>query len=122
MFEPGDNDIRGNFLIQWATQTLLIKPLNLQYMNCYHNSTECESSVLSAIFRHKQPQNVDRKQLALLKWIYYGNLEKTSIVWQRNACKSITDDRGRAGTRKNDLCQKKTLCGARPARHTLARR
>ncbi|MCV6637049.1 hypothetical protein, partial [Candidatus Albibeggiatoa sp. nov. NOAA] len=30
--------------------------------------------------------------------IYYGNLEKTFAVYQRNACKSITDERGRAGS------------------------
>ena len=27
--------------------------------------------------------------------------------FQRNACKSITDERGRAGSGENDLCQKK---------------
>ena len=59
------------------------------------------------IFRHKQPQNVDLKQLALLKLRYYVNLEKTFTVYQRNACKSIIDDRGRAGFGENDLCQKK---------------
>ena len=75
-------------------------------MKCYHNS-KYEPSVFSAIFRHKQPQNVDLKQLVLLKCIYYGNLEKTFAVYQRNACKSITDERGRAGSGENDLCQKK---------------
>ena len=38
----------------------------LQYLQCYRNS-KYEPSVFSAIFRHKQPQNVDLKQLALLK-------------------------------------------------------
>ena len=72
--------------------------------------------MFSAIFRHKQPQNVDLKQLALLKWIYYGNLEKTFAVYQRNACKSITDERGRAGSGENDLCQNKKLIELKPAR------
>ena len=69
-----------------------------------HNS---KPNVFSAIFRHKQPQNVDLEQLVLLKWIYYGNLEKTFAVYQGNACKSITDERGWAGSGENDLCQKK---------------
>ena len=104
-FEPGENGIVGSRLIQWATQTSLIRWSNLQYLRCYHNSKH-EPSVFSAIFRHKQPQNVNLKQLALLKWIYYGTLEKTFAVYQRNACKSITDERGRGGSRENDLCQK----------------
>ena len=51
-------------------------------------------------------------------------MEKTYTVYQRNACKSITDERDRAGSGENDLCQKKnkTLCRARPARHASARR
>ena len=32
---------------------------------------------------------------------------KRFLVYQRNACKSIIDDRGRAGFGENDLCQKK---------------
>ena len=56
---------------------------------------------------HKQPQNVDLKQMALLKCIYYDNLEKTFTVYQCNACKSIIDDRGRAGFGEKELCQKK---------------
>ena len=36
---------------------------NLQYIKCYHNS-KYEPSVFSAIFRHKQPENVNLKQLA----------------------------------------------------------
>ena len=105
-FEPGANGIGGSRLIQWATQTSLIRWSNLQYIKCYHNS-KYEPSVFSAIFRHKQPQNVNLKQSALLKWIYYGTLEKTFTVYQRNACKSITDERGRARSGENDLCQKK---------------
>ena len=118
-FEPGASGIGSDRLTQWATQTSLANPSNLQYIQCYRNS-KYELSVFSAIFRHKQPQNVDLKQLALLKWIYYDNLEKTFTVYQRNACKSIIDDRGRAGLGENDLCQKKTLCSARPARHASA--
>ena len=44
---------------------------------------------------------------------------KTFAVYQRNACKSITDERGRAGSGENDLCQKKknplqnTTCASR---------
>ena len=55
-------------LYNWlgATQTSLANRLNLQYIKCYHNS-KYEPSVFSAIFRHKQPQNVNLKQLALLK-------------------------------------------------------
>ena len=34
-------------------------------------------------------------------------MEKTFTVYQRNACKSIIDDRGRAGFGENDLCKKK---------------
>ena len=34
-------------------------------------------------------------------------MKKTFAVYQRNACKSITDERGRAGSGENDLCQKK---------------
>ena len=66
---------------------------------------------MELLVRHKQPQKVDLKQLALLKRIYYGNLEKTFTVYQRNACKSITYhmDCGRAGSGENDLCQKKNL-------------
>ena len=79
---------------------------HLQDIKCYYNS-KYEPSVFSAIFRHKQPQNVRLKQLVLLKWICYGNLEKTLAVYQRNACKSITNERGRAGSGENDLCQKK---------------
>ena len=78
-------------------------------MKCYHNS-KYEPRVFSAIFRHKQPHNVTLKQLALLKWIYYGTLEKTFAVYQRNACKSIPDDSGRAGSGENDLCQNKSPC------------
>ena len=63
--------------------------------------------MFSEIFCHKQPQNVDLKQLALLKLRYYDNLEETFTVYQRNACKTIIDDRGRAGLGENDLCQKK---------------
>ena len=62
--------------------------------------------MFSVIFRHKQPQNVNLKQLALLKWIYYGNLDKTFAVYQPNACKSITDECGQVGSGENDLCQK----------------
>ena len=51
---------------QWTTQTSLTKRANLEYIKCYHNSIY-EPSVFSAIFRHKQPQNVDLKRLALLK-------------------------------------------------------
>ena len=122
-FEPGENGIGGNRLKQWATQTPLIRCSNLQYIKCYHNS-KYQPSVFSAIFRHKQPHNVTLKQLALLKWIYYGTLEKTFAVYQRNACKSITDESGRAGSGENDLCQKKnkTLCRTRPARHASLRR
>ena len=32
---------------------------------------------------------------------------KRFLVYQRTACKSIIDDRGRAGFGENDLCQKK---------------
>ena len=74
--------------------------------------------MFSAIFRHRQPQNVDLKQLALLKLIYDGTLEKTFAVYQRNACKSITDERGRAGFGENDLCQKKPFA-AQDLRVTL---
>ena len=38
----------------------------IQYIKCYRNS-KYEPSVFSAIFHHKQSQNVDLKQLALLK-------------------------------------------------------
>ena len=44
---------------------------------------------------------------------------KRFLVYQRNACKSIIDDRGRAGLGENDLCQKKknplqnTTCASR---------
>ena len=120
-FEPGENGIGGCRLIQWAGQKSLNRRSNLQYIKCYHNS-KYEPSVFSAIFRHKQPQNVDLKQLSLLKWIYYGTLEKTFAVYQRHACKSITDERGRAGSAGNDLCPKKTLCRTRHARHASARR
>ena len=75
--------------------------------------------MFSGIFRHKQSQNIDLKQLALLKLRYYNNLEKTFTVYQRNACKSIIDDRGRAGFRENDLCQKKTLFAAQDLRVTV---
>ena len=54
-------------------------------------------SAFSAIFRCKKPQNVDLKQLPLLKRRYYDNLEKAFTVYKRNACKSIIDDRGRSG-------------------------
>ena len=36
-------------------------------------------------------------------------MEKTFAVYQRNACKSITDERDRAGSGENDLCQKKII-------------
>ena len=121
-FERGDNGTEDNRLVQWTTQTSLTTGSNLQYLKCYHNR-KYEPSVFSAIFRHKQSQNVDLKQLALLKWIYYENLEKTFAVYQRNACKSIIDDRGREGFGENDLCQKnKTLCRTRPARQASVRR
>ena len=32
---------------------------------------------------------------------------KRFFVYQRNACKSVIDDRGRAGLGENDLCQKR---------------
>ena len=57
-FKPGENGIGGSRLIQWATQTSLIRWPNLQYIKCYHNS-KYEPSVFLAIFRHKQPQNVN---------------------------------------------------------------
>ena len=107
-FEPGKDGTGGSHLIQWATQASLNWRLNLQYIKCSHNS-KYKPSVFSVIFRHKQPQNVVLEQLVLLKWIYYGNLEKTFAVYQRNACKSITDDRDRAGSGENDLCQKKII-------------
>ena len=43
-------------------------------------------------------------------------LKKTFAVYQRNACKSITDERGRAGSGENDLCQNKKLTELKPAR------
>ena len=61
--------------------------------------------------------------MALLKCIYYDNLEKTFTVYQCNACKSIIDDRGRAGFGENELCQKKkkTPFAAQDLRVTLQR-
>ena len=53
-----DFGIGGIRFIQWATQTSLANRLNLQYIECYHNSK---------YEPNKQPQNVDLKQLALLK-------------------------------------------------------
>ena len=63
--------------------------------------------MFSAIFRHKQPQNVDLKQLALLKLIYYDNLEKTFTVYQRDACKSIIDDVAERGSGRMTCAKKK---------------
>ena len=44
---------------------------------------------------------------------------KTFTTYQRNACKSMIDDLGRAQYGERDSCQKKknTLCSTRPARH-----
>ena len=44
---------------------------------------------------------------------------KTFAVYQRNACKSITDERGRAGSGENDLCQKKKPFAEHDLRVTL---
>ena len=41
---------------------------------------------------------------------------KRFLVYQRNACKSIIDDRGRAGLGENDSCQNKKLIELKPAR------
>ena len=43
------------------------------------------------------------------------------LVYQRNACKSITDDRGRAGSGENDLCQKIKPFAEHDLRVTLQR-
>ena len=51
--------------------------LDDQIYNILSVTIKYEPSVFSAIFRHKQPQNVNLKQLALLKWIYYGTLAKS---------------------------------------------
>ena len=45
---------------------IVYQRLNLQYIKSYHDS-KYEPSVFSAIFRHKQPQNIDLKLLVLLK-------------------------------------------------------
>ena len=68
---PAEIQTRGKwFQIQspytMSHATSLNSRSNLQYIKCYHISNY-EPSVFSAIFRHKQPQNVDLKQLALLK-------------------------------------------------------
>ena len=49
------------------------------------------------------------------------NLEKTFTVYQRNACKSIIDDRGREGFGENDLCQKIKPFAEHDLRVTLQR-
>ena len=41
---------------------------------------------------------------------------KRFLVYQRKACKSIIDDRGRAGFGENDLCQNKKFSELKPAR------
>ena len=43
--------------------------------------------------------------------------QKRFLVYQRNACKSIFNDRGRVGFGENGLCDQKTLCRTRPAHH-----
>ena len=77
--------------------------------------------MFSAIFRHKQPQNVDLKQLALLKLIYYDNLEKTFTFYQRNACKSIIDDVAERGSGRMTCAKKKTPFATQDLRVTLQR-
>ena len=68
---PAEVRTRGKWYRRQSLYTMshahrLFRRSNLQYIKCYHNS-KYEPSVFSAIFRHKQRQNVDPKQLALLK-------------------------------------------------------
>ena len=72
--------------------------------------------VFGDFFLYENTKNVDRKQLALLKWRYYDNSGKTFTAYHRNACKSMTDDHGQAEYGESDLGQLKKICSTRPAR------